>query len=90
MANNNQPLEVTFEQAKLQLAQAANQIAERYQIPGTILVMLLKDIALEAQVNALSTIMATHELLTPEELDEIKNPKPAQKTDNAPLKKDEK
>ena len=73
----NIPFEITFEKAKYLITMAANQIASQHKIPGPLMVLILRDIANEADLNAKNTSLAYYELVTPEEYAELKKAKEA-------------
>ena len=77
MPDQNLPFEVTYNRAKVRIVAAINQTAQELQLPAAILSILLKDIVNENEVNSLSAIMASYDLVQPEMLAELQKAKDA-------------
>lgn len=75
MPENNMPFEILYTKTKMEIMAAINKISEKYQFPGQLLVPLIREIYMEADLGNKDMMLAQHELVTPEVLAELKQAK---------------
>lgn len=67
----NVPFEVIYAKAKANVVASINKIAKDSDLPLAILVTILREIAMENDLNAKSNMLSYYELVTPEEYSDL-------------------
>ena len=66
MANTESlPFEIGIEKAKRSMVHAVHQVSKEYDIPASLMVMILENIVIESKLNTFSTIVANYDISNP-------------------------
>lgn len=80
MGDNGLPIEVGFERAKRELLQAINQIGKRYNLPSSLMTLIVQQLITESKLNTFEVIVANYDITLP---------KGAEDTPDQPLQNDD-
>lgn len=68
MAAGPLPIEIGIEKAKKDILRAINQIGNSYDLPSSIVLMIVEQIAHDTRLNTYETIITTCDISIPEKL----------------------
>lgn len=73
------PIEVGFEKAKQEILQAIAQIGKSYDIPSSIMLLLIEQIVKDTRLNTYETILINYDIKIPEGVVHSQSKKPVSK-----------
>ncbi len=65
MSDNGLPIEVGLEKAKREILQAINQIGNSYDLPSSLVLMLVEQIVNDTKLNTYETIITNYDISIP-------------------------
>lgn len=65
MSNNGLPIEIGLEKAKREILQAINQIGNSYDLPSSLVLMLVEQIVHDTKLNTYETIVTNYDISLP-------------------------
>ena len=91
--NENLPIEVGLEKAKVDIVNAVGDIGSKYSLPASWILMILENIVSESKLNTFRNVIVQYDISTPthDYRPAVPDPKPASdnKPAQAPVKIDE-
>ncbi len=91
MADSSLPIEVGLEQARREMVDAVNRIGTKYNLPSSIVVLVLEKMVYESKLNTFETLVsyANIEIPSPTSQPLPQQPKPKKIVKEAPIAKQE-
>ena len=85
--DENLPIEIAFEKVRNELLYNANTIARKYQLPSSLLAVILSEVAKDLKLSAYESIIANYDISVPAKLQRPKeandvSPRPEQQEES--------